>query len=111
MADSLHGGPAGPCEWCGGPQVWTIVRGEMYVSCDGGCQPLPLEGLVPTPGCEEVWAPVTDEERERFDTGGGKGTPEGTGARMSDHNEHDLGAPPPGFLDSLWEGGWDAKTT
>jgi len=29
--------PAGPCEWCGGPQWWTIVRGEMFVKCQGGC--------------------------------------------------------------------------
>jgi len=41
--------PAGPCEWCGGPQVWTIIRGDMYVSCDGGCLPLPFAELVPPP--------------------------------------------------------------
>ncbi len=40
---------AGPCEWCGGPQVWTIIRNEMYVSCDGGCAPLPGLGLEPPP--------------------------------------------------------------
>ncbi len=32
--------PAGPCEWCGGPQWWTFVRGVMYVRCQGGCQSL-----------------------------------------------------------------------
>ena len=36
--------PAGPCEWCGGPQFWTVVRGEVWVSCKGGCSSLP--GLV-----------------------------------------------------------------
>ncbi len=29
--------PAGPCEWCGGPQWWTIVSGVMYVKCQLGC--------------------------------------------------------------------------
>ena len=38
--------PAGPCEWCGGPQLWTVVRGEMWVSCKRGCLPLPFEGEV-----------------------------------------------------------------
>ncbi len=40
--------PAGPCEWCGGPQYWTVVRGEMWVTCKGGCLPLPLAGEVLT---------------------------------------------------------------
>jgi len=39
--------PAGPCEWCGGPQLWTTVRGIIYVRCAGGCLPLPLAGMVP----------------------------------------------------------------
>jgi len=39
--------PAGPCEWCGGPQQWTIIRGDMYTRCVSGCMPLSLEGLVP----------------------------------------------------------------
>jgi len=30
-------GPAGRCEGCGGPQVWTVVRGEMYVHCELEC--------------------------------------------------------------------------
>ena len=40
------GAPAGPCEWCGGPQWWTVVLGAMYVCCKAGCLPLPLEGEV-----------------------------------------------------------------
>ena len=38
--------PAGLCEWCGGPQWWTVRAGEMYVCCKSGCLPLPLEGEV-----------------------------------------------------------------
>ena len=38
---------AGPCEWCGGHQQWTIIRGEMYVRCPQGCQTLGLEDAVP----------------------------------------------------------------
>ena len=41
--------PAGPCEWCGGPQLWTFVRNEMYVSCRLGCLPLPLGSFVTKP--------------------------------------------------------------
>ena len=44
--------PAGPCEWCGGPQSWTIVRGEMLVACKLGCLPLPFEELAPPPDGE-----------------------------------------------------------
>ncbi len=43
---------AGPCVMCGGRQRWTIIRGEVYTSCDNGCQPLPLEGIVPPPGSD-----------------------------------------------------------
>ena len=53
--------PAGPCEWCGGPQNWTIHAGEMYVRCVGGCLPLPLEGLVLPPGCELPEKPASAE--------------------------------------------------
>ncbi len=46
--------PAGPCEWCGGPQNWTFIQGEMFVRCKRGCQPLPLDGMVPAPPPEDV---------------------------------------------------------
>ena len=39
--------PAGPCEWCGGPQWWTTVLGEIYVACKNGCLPLPWAEEVP----------------------------------------------------------------
>ena len=52
--------PAGPCEWCGGPQRWTIIRDEMYVSCLGGCLGLFDEG----PG-----DPLTDSEVARWGAG------------------------------------------
>ena len=54
--------------------MWTFIRGEMYVSCDGGCQPLPLEGLIPTPGmmAEVDWDRTKAEtelrETRRVDT-------------------------------------------
>jgi len=43
--------PAGPCEWCGGPQLWTVIRGELCVSCRRGCLPLPLDTVLPDLGC------------------------------------------------------------
>ncbi len=39
--------PAGPCEWCGGQQSWTIISGDMFVRCSRGCMSLDLEELVP----------------------------------------------------------------
>jgi len=73
--------PAGPCEWCGGPQHWTIIAGEMYVSCDGGCSPIPGLGLDPPPDSPELVDPNevslwigTSEE------GGGSKPYEGAGA-------------------------------
>jgi len=51
--------PAGPCEWCGGPQNWTFIRGEMYVRCVDGCAGLFPEGPVDSPpnseGAEEFY--------------------------------------------------------
>jgi len=45
--------PAGPCEWCGGPQWWTIASGVMYVKCQAGCQSLfPSERVVLLPDSE-----------------------------------------------------------
>ena len=45
--------PAGPCEWCGGPQWWTVILGEVAVACKLGCLPLLLEGLDPLPDSEK----------------------------------------------------------
>ncbi len=54
----------GPCEWCGGPQSWTVIAGVVYESCDSGCMPLPLEGLVPpqlpSPESEVDWGDLAD---------------------------------------------------
>ena len=41
--------PAGPCEWCGGPQNWTIHAGEMYVRCQEGCLALFPEERIDIP--------------------------------------------------------------
>ena len=57
--------PAGDCEWCGGPQNWTIIAGDFYVSCKGGCLPLGGIGLSPPMG-----------ERDRIDADEGWEHPE-----------------------------------
>ncbi len=73
--------PAGPCEWCGGPQYWTIIADEMYTMCQEGCLPLPLEGVVPPPPdgefqrFSEIYADVMEQTEE-----GGVETPEGDAA-------------------------------
>ena len=41
--------PAGPCEWCGGSQWWTVARGVMYVKCMSGCLSLFPEELFDFP--------------------------------------------------------------
>ncbi len=76
---------AGPCEWCGGPQVWTTIRGDVYVSCLGGCQPLPLEGLVPPPDSKELEHP--NEHRMEPGRKWGVVPQEGGDASQSDAQE------------------------
>ena len=98
-------GPAGPCEWCGGPQRWTIIRGDMYVSCDGGCLPLDLEGLVPPSDSEELvrleQTPKMEHPREE-----GVVPLEGGDTDERDSSECAVESEPPvGWLSSLWEGG------
>jgi len=102
--------PAGPCEWCGGPQNWTFHSGVMYVRCMHGCQSIfPFENLVLPPGSDEG-DPNKDRRDEVMEPiGRGRVVPcEGGDARMSGSNlEKSLEDPPPGFLDTLWEGDWD----
>jgi len=65
--------PAGPCEWCGGPQWWTIIRGEMYVACQAGCLPLPLDGLTPPSGSDPAELVMTPKVAVgTFEEGEGK---------------------------------------
>ncbi len=53
--------PAGPCEWCGGPQSWTIASGVMYVRCKAGCQSLFSEERVDLPrNSEEGLRPMKE---------------------------------------------------
>ncbi len=100
--------PAGDCEWCGGPQQWTFIGGDMFVNCLRGCMSLALEGLVSpsVPHSEEGLIVTSSAE---------KGTIlglEGVPLVGGDSNESALDGcdsqlePPAGFLDSLWEGGW-----
>ena len=58
--------PAGDCEVCGGPQWWTFHNGEMYVKCQSGCLPLPLEGfsLLDSDGLELTEDPDGTNEGE-----------------------------------------------
>ncbi len=96
--------PAGPCEWCGGPQWWTIVAGVMYVKCQLGCVSLFPEDrydFPPPDGDLDELVPKVSMERIREE---GVGPPEGAAANGSDVGSECLEEPPPGFLDSLWEG-------
>ncbi len=68
--------PAGPCEWCGGPQHWTVIRGLVHVSCILGCRPLPLEYLEPPPDSERDVSGMTRPEGTLLE-GGGSRTYEG----------------------------------
>ncbi len=71
--------------------MWTIIQGEMYVSCYLGCLPLPLEGLVPPPDSPELRAPGdADGAGGTDEQGGGKGTPEGSDADGSREEEYEL---------------------
>jgi len=81
--------PAGPCEWCGGPQFWTIASGVMYVKCQGGCTSLfPEERFnFPPPNSEK--SEILERE---FHEGGTLGTEEGVTplGREAEESEHDL---------------------
>jgi len=82
--------PAGPCEWCGGPQWWTIIRDEMYVKCKGGCLPLPFEGEVPLPdqpGDLEPIAPIVSRVLEQMDDGRVYPVKAGTQTRVIDTSD------------------------
>ncbi len=78
--------PAGPCEWCGGPQVWTIIAGEVYVACEGGCLPLPLEGLAPPLDSELCAISEFDPDMELF-RGGGVAPCEGADSKESEDDD------------------------
>ena len=92
--------PAGPCEWCGGQQSWTFIRGEMYVSCDEGCIPIPLEGLVPPLDSEVLHAAERLELMEPLEEGGVEPL-EGGDAKTSAER---IDVPPKGWLSTLWLG-------
>ncbi len=100
-------GPAGPCEWCGGPQHWTIISGDVYVSCDGGCLPLDLEGVVPPPGSVCALDEVGGSKAAMEPSGcQGVGPLERGESNTSDTEvESKVAAVPPWFLDVMWEGG------
>jgi len=97
--------PGGPCERCGGPTVWTVVRGEMFVACGDDCleeqldafgRNPPLVALLP-----ERAGDRTNAEVELIE-GMGVVPCEGGEARMTDTFDHE---PPVGWLSTLWVGG------
>jgi len=102
--------PAGPCEWCGGPQHWAIIRGDMYVSCKGGCIPLEGLGITPPLDAKELIRP---EETPKVELSEGEGVRplEGGDARTTVKKRESLELAGPGreFLDTLWEGGCDGS--
>ncbi len=65
----------GPCEWCGGPQVWTLIHGIVYESCCSGCLPLPFDSFVPPPDSESESTGA--DPSELFGGGGVEGALEG----------------------------------
>ncbi len=102
--------PAGPCEWCGGPQQWTFIAGEMYVRCVTGCLPLELGGLVPPSDSED--SDLTGRSREGLEPirGEGVGPCEGRdSAGQVETEQRPIEEPPAGWLSTLWEGGPDGS--
>ncbi len=98
-----HATLAGPCEWCGGPQAWTVIRGYVYVSCDLGCLPIPGLGLDPPPDSPELIEP---DARVLMGTKGRGGVVprEGGDTNLSGELAEWPGEPPRAFLDLMWEG-------
>ena len=90
------------CDVCGGPMVWTIVRGDRWMACESdSCDQLELFGLPTLYAKGDEFAPEhwMELSKER-----GVVPCEGGDARMSAVLEQVRGGPPPGFLESLWEG-------
>ena len=73
----------GKCEWCGGSQSWTVIGGEVYSSCDGGCSPLPGLRLDPPHDSPELRRPERTPKMELLENGGVEPL-EGGDARMND---------------------------
>ncbi len=56
--------PAGDCEWCGGPQQWTIHHGEMYVRCEYCLGLLPEDQVTILPPISEETLPYLEGRDE-----------------------------------------------
>ena len=67
--------PAGPCEWCGGPQNWTVASGVMYVRCINGCQSLFTGERVDLLPSSERSLPYLEGRDEVGTFGGEEGVP------------------------------------
>ena len=78
----------GSCERCGGPQFWTIVRGEVWVACEDDCLSDQHDLFLPrTPPLIALEDPL--ESLGTVLEGEGSGTLEGGDAtvRMSEEDE------------------------
>ena len=93
----------GPCEWCGGPQHWTLFEEEVYASCDSGCLPIPGVDVGAPPGIYEK--PDALETEMEHPEESRVSTPE-SGAADRDIRSvlvH-VGVPLEAVLRNLWEG-------
>ena len=73
----------GACVRCGGPQVWTLHAGDIWVACKHDClsDQLMLDGTRNPPLISLCSEP--DGLKELEETEGGKGTPEGRESNTS----------------------------
>jgi len=98
--------PAGPCEWCGGPQNWTIHAGEMYVRCIGGCLPLfDEEVVIPPPLILETLLERVAISEMELSEGWGVVPFVGGDADEKDRTVLEVSEPGEAWLSTLWEGG------
>ena len=98
--------PGGRCEWCGGPQRWTIIAGEMYTACTMGCAPIPGLGFDPPPDSELACDVGEGRWQMELSKGGGVLPPEGGDADETERSvlTH-IGVPLSAVLLNLWTGG------
>ena len=95
------------CVRCGGPQVWTSVRGETWVACQADCIDDQVDMFGRNPPlvalCEE---PEETPKAAGVEHSGGEGVVplEGGATNGSDEGTEWPGDPPQAFLDSMWEG-------
>jgi len=103
----------GRCDRCGAGQEWTIFDGVTFVRCVEDCgRQLVIEGFdLPSDSEDRGHAFARSVEGRELGSEWEVVPLVGGAANRSEVGNSALEDPPRAFLDSLWEGDWDASCT